>query len=274
MDYTCTNGTILNWDYDNSTLTSDNYSINDTCLLSFESRPRLYDLVNLGDYISYTGNNGCSGDQCSGWNASQTAIDTYENFGYCKDENYKYIVYGWRVLHKTDNSVYIVSAGAPECRTGTASNSTTTKNNVNTVALKYCNASYASGGLCDATTAYGFNGDDFYKFNTQYYGSENARYLYDWNDGGTYGTPYCSAQTSNEYCGYNNDIIDNGGHYWFGSRASSVYTLAWYPASRKVSYTESAVSYGVRPVIKLDASILATGGGGTMTNPYTISTIS
>ena len=264
----------------NSTITFAPYSRKlmssgvDKCNLNFtkQSNPKLYDIVQIGDYILYEGNNGCSGIQCAGWNANQTATDTYANYGYCHNDEYKFITYGWRVLYKTDNSVYIVSAGAPECRAGTSENSTTTKNNVNTVALKYCNASYASGGLCDATTARAFNGDDFYKFTSQYYGSANARYLYSYNDGGTYGSPNCWKSASSEYCGYNNNIIDNGGYYWFASTQASGYTMIWSPTYRYVSRTNSTNSHGVRPVIKLDASILATGGAGTITNPYIIST--
>ena len=270
-NYTCSNGTILNWDYDNSTLTSSNYNINDTCSLSFESSPKLYDLVNIGDYISYTGNNGCSGDQCSGLNANQTNTDIYDNYGYCYSGNYKFYTYGWRVLHKTDNSVYIVSAGSPECVAGTSSDSTATISSLNTAALNYCNNSYLSEGTCDATTAHAFNGDDFYKFTSQYYGTANARYLYSYNDGGTYGSPYCYGKYSNQYCGYNNSLVDNGGYYWFGSAYSSTYMLSWNPLSRSVSNYRNARTYGVRPVLKLDSSILATGGVGTIECPYTIS---
>ena len=269
-NYTCSNGTILNWDYDNSALTSSNYNINDTCSLTFESSPKLYDLVNIGDYISYTGNNGCSGDQCSGWNANQTNTDIYDNFGYCYSLSHKFYTYGWRVLYKTDNSVYIVSAGSPECVAGTSSNSISTISSLNTAALNYCNNSYLSGGSCNVTTAHAFNGDDFYKFTSQYYSTANARYLYSYNDGGTYGSPYCAIKNSNQYCGYNNSLIDNGGYYWFGSAYSSELTLNWDPYRRSV-FRSSPGSYVVRPVLKLDSSILATGGVGTIDNPYTIS---
>ena len=371
VSYECSNGTILTWDRDTSTLVSDNINVNDSCYLEFESSPLLYDLVSIGDYISYTGDSsyGCSSSQCSGWNASQTATDNYDNYGYCYSSNYKYYVYGWRVIHKTDNSVYIVSAGSPECvsptyiengpststsslylgssssyyygthytfnpstgkyslntsaegytsvadifsnlctssscsiadyytckstsETGTCStmykiasyNSSTyantytyynisSANNIslfNEKALKYCNTSYLSGGVCDETTAHALNGDDFYKFTTGYYGSNNARYLYGYNDGGTYGSPYCYNKRSNTYCGYNNDLIDNGGHYWFGSGYSFRITIQWYPEARHVSAASSTNAYGVRPVLKLDSSIQATGGTGTMTDPYTM----
>ena len=271
VNYECNNGAILTWDYETSTLTFDNYEVNDACSLEFESSPTIYDLVEIGDYISYTGNNGCSGDQCSGWNAKQTATDIYENYGYCYSSSNKFYVYGWRVLYKDDNSVYIVSAGSPECVAGTSSDSTSTISSLNTAALNYCNSSYLSGGTCDSTTAHAFNGDDFYKFTSQYYGSAKARYLYSYNDGGTYGSPYCHNKYSTTYCGYNNDLIDNGGYYWFGSAYSSASTLYWYPDNRYVYGSTSADSSGIRPVLKLDSSIKATGGVGSITNPYTIS---
>jgi len=271
VNYTCSNGTILSWNYDNSTLTSNNYNISDTCSLTFESSPNLYDLVNIGDYISYTGNNNCTGNQCSGWNANQINTDIYDNFGYCILGDYKFNTYGWRVLYKLDNYVYIVSAGSPECVTGTSSDSAATISSLNTATLNYCNTSFLSNGICDITTAHAFNGDDFYKFTSQYYGTDNARYLYSYNDGGTYGTPACYGVKNSQYCGYNNNLVDNGGFYWFGSAFSSVSMLLWDP-ERYIRDNSNAIKIGVRPVLKLDSSILATGGAGTMDNPYTIST--
>ena len=287
VSYECDNGSILTWDRDNSTLTTDNININDSCYLEFESSPLLYDLVSIGDYISYTGigdgTNNCSTtnqssdesctncNACNGWNASQTATDIYDNYGYCSS-SHKYYVYGWRVIHKTDNSVYIVSAGSPECVSGTISDLEENKTSLNSASLKYCNTLYLSGGICDKTTAHALNGDDFYKFTSQYFGSSNGRYLYSYNDGGAYGKPYCYDVIRNTYCGYNNDIIDNGGSYWFGSGWSNKYTLNWSPSNRKVSRPATSPStYGVRPVLKLDSTIRATGGSGVMTNPYEIS---
>lgn len=276
VNYECNNGTELIWDYDTSTLISNNYNIKDTCAVEFESSPLIYNLVNIGDYILYTGDstNGCVEPQCSGFNANQTENETgeFDAYGYCSNGNYRFYRYGWRVLYKdnTTNSVYIISAGAPECVSGSSSNSTTTIGNLKTASLKYCNNKYLFGGVCNETTAHPFNGDDFYKFTAQYYGSENARYLYTYNDGGTYGTPKCYGERSNEYCGYNNDLIDIGGYYWFGSAFDASYPLLWNTTLRGVgSYSTS--TFGVRPVLKLDSSIQAIGGSGTKTNPYRIS---
>lgn len=273
ISYSCNNDTELIWDYDTSTLKSKNISINDSCTLEFESSPKLYDLVELGDYISYTGDstNGCSGNQCSGWNASQTNTDVYENYGYCYSANYKYYVYGWRVLYKTDNSVYIVSAGAPECVAGTSDDPTTNKTNLNTAALKYCNVLYLDGGECTTDTAHALNGKDFTLFTSQYNGSSNVRYLNAYEDSNASSSTTCNKAGQTRNCGYNNYVIDNGGYYWFSSAASATETFFWYPRYRYVDTFSSDYAHGVRPVLKLDSSILATGGAGTMTNPYTIS---
>ena len=272
--YTCDNdSTTITYDTISKKITSNGI---DKCDLNFTetSNPKLYDVVEIGVYIAYTADssNGCTGNQCSGWNANQTATDIYDNYGYCYSTNYKFYTYGWRVLHKTDNSVYIVSAGAPECVAGTSNNSTATIQSLNTNALKYCNSSYLSGGICDSTTAHAFNGDDFYKFTGQYYGDANAKYLYSYNDGGTYGSPYCYNKYSTTYCGYNNSIIDNGGYYWFGSAYSADAALSWHPSNRRVNRKSTSTNaFGLRPVLKLDSSITATGGTGTIDNPYTIS---
>ena len=270
VDYSCSSDSKISWDRENKLLTFDNYNINDSCYLEFESSPKLYDLVNIGDYIEYTGNNGCTGNQCKGWNANQTATDIYDNYGYCHSSSHNYYVYGWRVLYKSDNSVYIVSAGSPECVAGTADNPVETKKSINTASLKYCNTSYISGGLCDINTVHAFNGYDFYQFTSQYYGSNNARYLSSYNDGGTYGSPYCRGIFSKKYCGYNNDLIDNGGYYWFGSNYSPTYMLYWNLIDHAINVTKSAETNGVRPVLKLDSSIRAIGGQGTIDNPYKI----
>ena len=180
-------------------------------------------------------------------------------------------MYGWRVLHKSENAVYIVSAGSPERVTSTEDDSEATKKSLNKAALKYCNTSYLAGGVCDSSTAHALNGDDFYKFTSGYYGNENARYLYNYNDGGTHGEQYCESEHSNTYCGYNNDMIDNGSSYWFASGYDSKITIDWKAEYRMITAHSTANTFGLRPVLKLDSTVKATGGTGTMTNPYTIS---
>lgn len=270
INYQCNNDSILTWDYNEKKLSFENHNTNDSCTLTFESSPKLYDLVKIGDYIAYTGdsNNGCNGNRCTGRNENQANINLYENYGYCSNENYKFTSYGWRVLYKEDNSVYIISGGAPECITSITNNSTQTIQNLNNASLKYCNGLYQSNGDCDYTTAHPFNASDFSKFTSQRYGVNNTRYL-----SSIYGSNYCYNKYSSTYCGYNDDVINNGSYYWFGSKysTSNYYTLYRDPNARIIRYANGANSYGLRPVIKLDASIKTTGGYGTMTSPYTIS---
>ena len=93
------------------------------------------------------------------------------------------------------------------------------------------------------------------------------------DDGGTLGsTKYCSASYSYHECGYNNDLIDNGGYYWFAASYSSSinFGVNWSPFDRYVSYITYTDSYGLRPVISLSSSVFVTGGKGTMDDPYTI----
>ena len=252
--------------------------------------PYLYEEVSIGDYIAYTGNNGCTGNQCSGWNANQVSTTSVTKFGYCyaidvMGSSGNYVGYGWRVLYKTSDSVYIISAGSPECVGDTYNNINLSRTTLNNTALKYCNNSYIADGLCNSTTAHAFNGLDFYTFTSQYY--SDARYLYEYNDGGKYGEPYCYNKSSSDdlHCGHDNDIINNGSNYWFATAGSSTYLMGWdissskiiMPTSRTGTYDGDTAIYdpivsGVRPVLKLDSSIKITGGTGTMNEPYEIST--
>lgn len=68
--------------------------------------------VEVGSYVTYTGNNGCSGNACSGENANY--VDATD-MGYCHSEDDKFTVSGWRVAYIQNNTAYLVSAGAPEC---------------------------------------------------------------------------------------------------------------------------------------------------------------
>ncbi len=65
------------------------------------SNSYLLNTVNPGDYVDYKGNNGCSGNACSG------ATVTCGGFTSSKS--------GWRVAYIKNNSAYLISAGVPEC---------------------------------------------------------------------------------------------------------------------------------------------------------------
>ncbi len=275
-NYTCENNATVSYNPYTKMLS---YSKLDNCNLEFttKSSPLLKDIVNIGDYIEYTGNNGCSGTSCQGHNANQDSDTTNYTYGYCYSTSYKYYTYGWRVAYIKDNSVYIVAAGSPECVTGTSSNSSTTIKSLKTASLKYCNTYYLQGGVCDDTTAHPLRGGDFYNITKGLFGDSSARGLSTSTDSSYDGgvsitsSNICQAKYSIKECGYNNDLIDNGGYYWFGSADSSSSTLDWDPNYRYVLNTSGSIAFGVRPVLKLDSTITATGGSGTIDKPYTIS---
>jgi len=83
----------------------------------------------------------------------------------------------------------------------------------------------------------------------------------------------CSTLEQNTSCGYNNDLIDNKGFYWFATAhnaSSSVNTFDWIPSELAVGAATSRYPAGVRPVIKLDSSIIIVDGSGTEDDPYII----
>ena len=234
--------------------------------------------VAFGSYVQYTGNNNCSGASCSGQNANYVS-DT--DMGYCYSSSYKFSVNGWRVAYVDDNgdddsnndNAVLVSAGAPECMctdsTGTAYNSSCSSylsvaniskhyDNMNNIALKYCNSAYIKGGVCDSNAVssgvvHAMNEGDFQKITDSSLSSCNT--------------------SSSVNCGYTNDLIDNGGYYWFATlyRDSSSYSFYWAPSNRYVINIRSLHLRGVRPVLTLESSVIVTGGSGIYTDPYIIS---
>ena len=216
-----------------------------------------------GSYVKYTGNNGCSGKACEGQNANYVS-DT--DMGYCSDANYKYNANGWRIAYIKDDTAYLTSAGSPECMctnsAGTAGTSCSNWEdtsgvpkhlaNLNKKALTYCNSTYAYGGKCDSASAWNMADADFKTIT-----------------GDTLSTAY----KKSNYDSYS--IINNGGFYWFATpyNSSSVNVFTWYPNSRNVSNGDfgSGDVRGVRPVLRLQSSVLITGGSGTYKDPYIIS---
>ena len=121
-----------------------------------------------GSYVNYTGNNGCSGNNCAGENVNYVNKD---NKGYCVDNNHKFEKTGWQIAYIEEESVYLISAGSLECvatsENGTISLSNKKLNsfektngtpkhltNLNKEALKYCNEEYALDGVCNNNTAW------------------------------------------------------------------------------------------------------------------------
>ena len=214
-----------------------------------------------GSYVKYTGNNGCSGKACEGQNANYVSD---ASMGYCSNGNYKYNANGWRIAYIKDGSAYLTSAGSPECMctnqggtAGTICNSNERANgvpkhlaNLNTKALTYCNSTYAYGGKCDSASAWNMVDADFKAIT---------------------GTTLLTADGKSNYGNYS--IINNGGYYWFATpKSSSSYSaFYWFPGTGEVSDGGSDNEFGLRPVLRLAASVLITGGSGTYKDPYIIS---
>lgn len=229
-----------------------------------EDLPLLTSVVSAGDYISYTGNNGCSGNACSGQNANYSS----SNLGYCSDSNNSFTVSGWRVAYISSGIVYLISAGAPECMStdssGNASSISVDSSgdltshfaNLDAVALKYCNATYAYGGTCSSSTAWAMDATDFQNIT-----------------GKALSYTSCYEASTDTTCGYGNTLIDNGSYYWFAKEYYGMDTgcaIIYTPTTRDTDNNVTKWAYGVRPVIKLSADIKVSGGSGTSASPYTI----
>lgn len=262
--YTCQGTTKLKWNYTNQTLdVSGNTTAQERCYLTFESAPFLTKMK-VGDYVSYTANNGCNAvNTCFGKNvndADETGVS-----GFCGTADYKYLYTGWRIAYIDSGKAYLISAGAPEClaRNSTAGNSDfiTAANNL---ALKYCNTSYTTA--CDNTAVWAMRDQDFSKITLgiSYTSSHLNSY---------YGSNSCNNISSSYTCGYADDMLDIGGYYWFAASTDATATsgILWDAATRKIITSTSTDAYGVRIIVTLNASVKVTGGKGSMTNPYTIS---
>ena len=267
--YSCkSSNTTLKWDRTNYKLIVDNdgKSSGVSCYLDFQSHPKLNDML-VGSYVKYTGNNGCTGKSCEGQNANYVSDD---DMGYCDNSSNRFIVNGWRVAYQKDGSAYLISAGSPECMctnsdgtAGTSCNSYESTNgvpqhlaNLNSHALAYCNQDYAYNGACDSTSSWNMNDSDYQEIN----GSRKS-------------LSNCSSSYRKKYCGVSYDLIDNGGYYWFATPYSSSSTNAfyWYSGNRSVNhYLSSIHANGLRPVLRLQSSVVVLSGEGTYTDPFVI----
>lgn len=130
---------------------------------------------------------------------------------------------------------------------------------LNKAALKYCNTNYAYNGVCDVTSSWSINDSD-YQIITTNIGTKKTLS----NCDGVYGS---------RACGFNNDLINNGGFYWFATTrsASSTSSFRWNPNARNVNISGySSYAYGVRPVLRLRSSVSVRSGSGTYKDPYVI----
>ena len=152
MTSSCKMGSHVSWDSFSKSLIYDKGSyVHDSCSLEFFSNNDKYYLkdVSVGSYVSYVGNNGCSGFSCQGENPNYVDND---NMGYCGDSKYHYSDKGWRIAYILDNIVYLVSAGALECVDKDI--------NFDTTALKYCNSKFVYDGVCNDNTIYSLKYSD------------------------------------------------------------------------------------------------------------------
>jgi len=302
-NYQCDNPkTIVTWNRVKYELTVSNGKDGGSvaCDLTFQSKPLLSDMA-VGSYVAYKGTGGVVGSEkiscqiggnssseieteateapnsCLGQNAREDLDNSNYTYGYCSDKDYRYYTTGWRIAYvdsvDEDNpKAVIVSAGSPECNERTASITNVDYiQNANTKALKYCNKDYVDGdcicldddvdGLCDRASvdAWAVSDIDFYQMALSISGAEN--WLAD-----------CEGNPSLQSCGYHNDLIDNGGFYWFSSsyHANSMNGMMWSPIRRMIENTEKTFASGLRPVIGLSSTVYVTGGSGTMNDPYTI----
>ena len=270
VDYDCqSSNTVLSWDKSTYqlTVTNKNKKGGVSCYLDFQSNPKLADMK-PGSYVQYTGTNGCTGESCNGQNANYVS-DT--DMGYCNDSYYRFITNGWRVGYIKDGSAYLVAAGSTDCMCtasdGTMSSSSCSGSlsstdlykhfdNLNQIALKYCNQDFVYGGVCDSNSTWAMNAGDFQNITGKALSSSS-----------------CYGVSSDKSCGYTKDLIDNGGYYWYATPygSTSATTFIWIPGIRSVSNDYSRIGYGARAVLRLESSVLVVGGSGTYEDPYQIS---
>ena len=240
MEASCDNGSVIKWDsLTKSIKISGGNDISDRCSLVFtssDSSDKLSSIVKSGDYVKYSGNNGCVGSYCEGNNIN--FVDN-TNMGYCNSFNYKYIANGYRVMYVEDDTAYIVSAGAVECVEG---------NGLYDLSLKYCNSNYVYNNTCNEDSIRVINDYDFKKIVNGDLSN-------------------CNGVKSNKSCGYNNDLIDNGGYYWISSLDS---LFEWNPINRMVNKNSNNGYKGLRPVIRLNSNVIVISGNGTYSDPYVI----
>ncbi len=194
-----------------------------------------------GDYVAYVGNNGCSGSYCQGANNS------------CAAGSYS----GWRVAYIESNRAYLVSAGSTDCVNINPDSLSSGREkfvpNLDAVTKKYCNQNFVDGDCSNNNDVWAFKNTDFQKIT-----------------GST--VRGCKTSGSTAACGKGNNLIDNGGKYWFSAPTftGNRDQCANYWWKSRVYETNSTTNNGVRPVIRLSTSVYVTGGSGTMNDPWKI----
>lgn len=219
-----------------------------------EEKTKLLSDAEVGSYVSYLGNNGCETGSCYGISSN----------GFKND--------GFRIAYFNENTTYLVSAGAPEvmCTNddGTTSNSKCESfeeiewaplhlDNLDKVAAKYCNTIYAYSGICNENSVWSIDDGDFKILTNKELSMQS-----------------CYNQKQGFGCGYDNDLIDIGNHYWYAipnyEAVADYNVFAWNAKDRVFRMYPSNTVAGVRPILRLDKDVEVVGGEGTSTNPYRI----
>lgn len=259
-DYDCVNhNTKLSWDKDNHKLnvTNGTKKADVSCYLEFSSQP-LLSQMEVGSYVKYTGNNGCDGIHCEGYNANYI---NESNMGNCGGGMFN--TKGWRIAYVDDGSAYLISAGAPECMCTNENNNPSSVGcnlagilvilfqYLDEASLKYCNNNYSKGGICDDTTAWGLDSTDFKKMTG-----------YNFND----------VHNIKAISGYGNDLFSIKSNYWINIGYASNSGYIWRGSYEQywLHNVASATLSGLRPILYLDSSVVVTGGSGTFDDPYII----
>ena len=229
--YDCkSSNTVVTWDKENYKLSISNGSKRAGVSCYLEFKT--HPSLSEMSIGSYVSYNGNNG--CVGDSCS--GVDN----GSCSSSKFSHK--GFRIAYISDGT-YLVSAGALDC---------SNQNDINRKVLGYCNSNYVYGGSCDNSNVRNINGDDF---NTIVNQGLDMVSCYDKQD---------------KKCGYTNDLIDIGGDYWFSSLYQDNASFYWSSVRRSVIDKLNNSSLSIRPVVRIDDSVIVVSGSGTEEDPYKI----
>lgn len=193
-------------------------------------------VVKVGDYVAYdagtwTTTPAKKKEELYSWGYTQ-GQSRYNGVKCTSDD---VIRNGWRVLAVYDGYVYIVHAGIPECvYHGQKYSGQSFAELVNEYSKRYINANYAVGSQllnCDSPEVSGC--------------TNKKRYA-------------------------SNSVVYTGSAYYLANAMSGSSATMWGVGRDGTMKGFSYDFHGIRPVIKLRAYIIATGGSGTDVDPYKI----
>lgn len=237
-------------------------------------RPAYLIEAESGSYVLYIGRNGCDFESgnCGGLNPN---FVSGSSMGYCwynTVDNGIFTTTGWRLAYVKESIPYLISAGSAQClstsSSGVHSNTEASSyestagvpihwSKMSEISLSYCNSNYAYDGTCSTDNSWTIGEEDLNGIT---------------NGTGSIENKTCVLGESNVLCGYGNDLIDNGGYYWFAVSRSDNQLHHWHPQVHYISTYYTLIPAGVRPVLKLRNDIMIVSGAGTFSNPYRITT--